>query len=95
MKKLLLATVVFCGLMGGATAGPTAAEDNKWEADCRRGYITKTFSDHDSSMKIFHSDDGTTIRIEPEEFIDIENALHNLKLCDKFWQCVAERDGQE
>jgi hypothetical protein len=72
MKKPLLATVVFCGLMGGATAGPTAAEDNKWEADCRRGYITKTFSEDDSSMRIFHSDDGTTIRIEPEEFIDIE-----------------------
>jgi hypothetical protein len=32
MKKPLLATVVFCGLMGGATAGPTAAEDNKSES---------------------------------------------------------------
>jgi hypothetical protein len=30
-----------------------------------------------------------------EEVEDLQNALHNLKICFKFWRCVRERNGEE
>jgi hypothetical protein len=85
MKKLFPTGIAALLLATGAAP----AAENKWEADCRRGYITKTFNPDDIYNRT--TINGTIIHIQEDEFPDIEKALHNLKICAKFWACVRQR----
>jgi hypothetical protein len=73
-------------------AGAQTASEPRWEADCRRGYITKTFPKDYSGDNRFEGTDGITIRITSDEFRDIEKAMRDIRKSEKFWQCISDRE---
>ena len=78
-------------------AGAQTASKPRWEADCRRGYITKTFpkddfTKDDFSLQLIETEDGITIRITEDEFRDLENGIRDIRKSAKFFQCLADRD---
>jgi hypothetical protein len=69
---------------------------DRWIADSHRCTIAKTFTDDDSPEHIWSGNDGNvTVVINTDEIKDLEKAIHNLKICKKFWDCTLWRDGIE
>jgi hypothetical protein len=60
-----------------------------WEADCRRGYIRKAFPKDYPGLEF---SDAVRIDILPEEFTTLEKAIREMRKCEKFYQCLADRD---
>jgi len=99
MNKLTLFALSFAlaaCLMPLRNAGAQTASKSRWEADCRRGYITKTFPKDDSnkdnsSVQLIETEDGITIRITEDEFRDLEKGIRDIRKSAKFFQCLADR----
>jgi hypothetical protein len=102
LMRYLFAFFVVCFF-----AAPALAEYKKWETNGRWCQIVKDFPPPRSpgeplagelpgDPQLSASKDGSVrVFIDNEEIRDLEKALHNLKICDKFWTCVAQRDGDE
>jgi hypothetical protein len=92
MKKLLLAGVAALVLATGT------AHAEGWEIDCRRDRIYKEFPKSDTpGVWTSEGEDGSTFAaIERKELDEIAKAIaearREFKKCDRFWQCVADRD---
>ena len=70
---------------------PYEGSFGKWVTNGHSCQIIKVF--HPGDSNIYRDEDVTTVYIQPSEISDLEKAIHNLKLCDKFYDCVAKRDG--
>jgi hypothetical protein len=72
-----------------ATADPTLAGSDKWEASFRKCDIGKSFS----RDEVITAEDGSAVFvvITPEDIGAIEKGLRVLRQCKKFWKCVDER----
>jgi hypothetical protein len=96
MKKLLLTSIAALFLATGAAHAEwydteRANSYYKWTTNGHSCEIKKAFRPKDDN--VFRTEEGTTeISIQATEIADLEKALHNLKLCDKFYDCVAKRD---
>jgi hypothetical protein len=80
-----------------ATSTANSAEPY-WEYDCRRGYATKTFAGEENrydvegyGIEVFHGEDSFTVRIEPGEIRALQKLLPEIKKCDAWLQCLADR----
>jgi hypothetical protein len=71
------------------SASAQRAGETRWEADCRRGYIRKAFPKNYPGLEF---SDAVRIDILPEEFADLEKAIREMRKCEKFYQCLADRD---
>jgi hypothetical protein len=99
MKKLLLiGTTALLLATGTAHAewydNAKPADDHyydKWTANGHSCQIIKRFRSDDDNMRDAVTE-GTMVYIQPSEIPELEKALHNLKLCDAFYKCVAKRD---
>ena len=90
MKKLLLAGVAALSLL---TASAAHADSEKWEASFRQCHIRKWFSkDELAAIGWARETEGQTIVIEAEEIPDILKAIHVIKKCKAFYQCLEDRD---
>jgi hypothetical protein len=78
-------TLILAGLVLALTASTaqTATSDG-WEGNFRRCDITKASNDQEHDP---------WLSFEAEDLPKLEKWVAFLKVCDKFWQCVAERDG--
>jgi hypothetical protein len=86
---------LFLAIAALALASPAHANDEKWENDCRRGWMSKTFKPDvfETLPEAFFNDDGTiTIRIPLDDALEIQKLIPDLKAAGKFWQCVRDRD---
>jgi hypothetical protein len=90
MKKLLLAGVAVLSVLGASAAHA----DEKWKADFRKCWIAKQYSKNDTDLYGLSSigNGDFLVTIGPEEIPELEKALAILKKCNKFWQCVQDRD---
>jgi hypothetical protein len=61
----------------------------KWVTNGHSCQIIKHFRPGDNQIVI---ERGTRVFIDSEEIADLEKALHNLKVCNKFYECVGWRD---
>src|SRR5262249_13106978 len=64
----------------------------KWETNGHTCQIIKHFRPGDDQILI---ERGTRVFIDSEEIADLEKALHNLKICNKFYECVGWREGYD
>jgi hypothetical protein len=72
-----------------ASAQP--ADETRWEADCRRGYIRKAFPKNYPGLEF---SDAVRIDILPEEFANLEKAISDMRKCKKFYQCIDSIKGK-
>jgi hypothetical protein len=75
-----------------AQAGYSGAHN--WEANGRVCQIIKVFRANDENVWP-SGENGTSVAINFDEIADLEKAIHNLKICNKFWTCAAQRDGYQ
>jgi hypothetical protein len=98
MKKLLLTSVAALFLATGTAHAEwydteLANGYDKWTANGHSCLIIKLFRPNDHNVfQTQEGTEGTMVHIQPSEIPDLEKALHNLKLCNKFYDCVAKRD---
>jgi hypothetical protein len=81
MKKVLIAGVAVLLMTTG-----TAHAEKKWETDWHRCMLEK-FVTEETELNVLKW------TITPEDIPNIERELKELKRCDAFYTCVAERDG--
>jgi hypothetical protein len=72
------------------TGRPEIDDYQTWTTNPQNCQIMKHFRPGDNRLVI---ERGTRIHIDVEEIADLEKAIHNLKICSKFYECVAQRDG--
>jgi hypothetical protein len=72
------------------TGRPEIDDYQTWTTNGQSCRIIKHFRPGDSRLVI---ERGTRVSIDAEEIADLEKAIHNLKICSKFYECIALRDG--
>jgi hypothetical protein len=96
IRHLLTASVAALSVLYAS-----AAHAEGWEIDCRRDRIYKEFPKPDAhglpNVWTSEREDGSTFAaIDRKEFDEIAKAIaearREFKKCDRFWQCVADRD---
>jgi hypothetical protein len=97
MKKILMMIAALMAVSSVAHAQGT------WEYDCRRGYALKSFAtdvDMDEAeigVEVLRGkEDEETVRIRRREILALRKALPKIllemKKCDAWYQCLADRD---
>ena len=71
---------------------PPERQTQRWAVDGRKCYASRIFG---TAVDIKNSEYVEDNEIYPEDISDIERVIHNLKIYDRFWTCVAQRDGVE
>ena len=81
LKKTLLASAAALFLAAGTAHAEEENMPNGWWLNGHSCQIQKFVEGEDTGV------------ITPKDIPDIERELKALKACDRFYQCVAERDG--
>src|SRR5262245_42428232 len=94
--KVTLARLTVIAALAFMALRPAQAQE-MWEANQHRCIVTKNFSEGEMIAPggYFLRDGKVTIAIGPDEIPELEKAIHNRKICDKFYTCVAWRDGYD
>jgi hypothetical protein len=83
MKKLLLA--------GALAVVPTVTSAaTEWEANSRRCTLDRWYTKGEDAYEF--DGDKLLITITPKDIPAIEKGIALLRVCDKFWACIRERD---
>jgi hypothetical protein len=77
MRRFLLCTALLMAILPAA-----ANADDKWEGNFRRCQIEKVLPEGQRLAEV------TT-----DDLPNLQKWIAFLKMCDRFWRCVAERDG--
>jgi hypothetical protein len=83
MRIALTTAIAMLVALGTASTAQTATSDG-WIGNFRRCDITKASHDQEHDP---------WLSFEAEDLPKLEKWVAFLKVCDRFWQCVAERDG--
>jgi hypothetical protein len=75
---------------------PSAAHAvEKWEENFRRCEVAKRFSQGEVTEpgKFFLTPEGNAVvTLHLDELLELQRSIAFLKKCEKFWQCVEDRD---
>jgi hypothetical protein len=83
MTKLCLTAAAI--MLAAITTSKAEPSSEKWEFDGRQCHVRKSLGSLEQGW-------GDAVALHLDDVLELQKHIRDLKACDAFWQCTADRD---